>query len=643
MKNILFKASSPFTNFTAMLIGTLYYPNDRRILLLDCEIYEGFRDNLLELGFFDEVCIISETNKTVEHVEKEIDIFLSKRPNIDEYFMNTFSDCYSLMIAYRLFGKAVLHIFPEGSTTIQLEKVLDLIIERSDVTSNDNVRRHFFEKYPMNLDLFDFTWLYDMDIPQGDFRAERRHIDIDKLMNSPQKDRILNGFNQIFQYSNKQEIRICLLDTFLVDADFLEYRREQDIIDVLLSSLSEERLIIKPHPPESMLPYAKWRYKGDNVDILDSIDVPWELIFLNIINEGQKSLKLFTFQLEGTFIMTSVAFMPSVFDLEIISLNKLEKNYMSQYYSVSHDLNYEYFVNALKKKKVRLTMPESIEQLLDICSKISKKCITHHIEEREYPVDYFLRVGNLIADSYIYDELSGFFARAYFSYLKDDIEVIFDIEKDVQLRRITWRPSTANIFTSVENMNVSIIDGGGKRASVLDYDSKLVFLRDGRIDVDLHYIGYCKRIEIKSRLSMYKKFSKMYKSYYEMCWRSSFWEQWCTVIEAKCVEKMSKSGDFELIWIYGHGKIGLTISREFKRNNIEHFFVVSKGTVSVTDIDGTRVLSAKEAYEKKYIPKLIIITPMNDFDEISFSMPYDIKNVRVSLQGFLDILLNKYS
>ena len=112
-KKVLFKSESPFPLFTAIMIGQIAYMDDYKILLVHDDLYCGFNEMIVELGLFEEVIRIDESDRSISKIEKSVNDILEKHSDIDDYFMCVFSDCYSLAFAYALKGKANLHIFPE--------------------------------------------------------------------------------------------------------------------------------------------------------------------------------------------------------------------------------------------------------------------------------------------------------------------------------------------------------------------------------------------------------------------------------------------------------------------------------------------------------------------------------------------------
>ena len=91
MKKILMKAHSPFTIFACAVIGELYYKEDYKILIMGNPVDEGFETRVEESGFFQEVCLFDQREKTIKAIEHTVDRFLVSHLDIDEYFMCVFT------------------------------------------------------------------------------------------------------------------------------------------------------------------------------------------------------------------------------------------------------------------------------------------------------------------------------------------------------------------------------------------------------------------------------------------------------------------------------------------------------------------------------------------------------------------------
>lgn len=641
MRTVLFKASSPFINFTAALISELYYSDAHKILLLNgYNVYDGYEKSAVETGFFDEVYVISHADVSIVHVEQSVEQFLNEHPNIDEYFMNTFSDCYSLMIAYRLLGKAKLHIFPEGSTTVCLEKTLQLIQEQGEITSKDPLRRSFFEKYPIDLSLFDYTWLYDMDIPQGSFRAQKRHININDLFERTDADDVICRMNALFRYSHECNFDICMLDTFEPQDDYLDYEAEKRIIDTMFKSLNGKKILVKPHPPTRTLPYTKFKYQKYDVLIMENVNVPWELMLLNLLRQGKQELTIIALQLEGTYIMTSLAMIPKDFQMNVLILSNLEIPYMSKYLLSSHDLSYDYFIHAVTRSNVKLYMPNDFKELVEAGKKISgqrgyslKSCNFQNI----VPNQYFHKVGNLLTASLLYTDNQQLFAKTFFSFYDDVSELIFEVNKDVDISRLVWRPSVNNIFSSASNMSITIYDDQENMYSysICGAEESLPMNR-GLLSCAIQYAGYCKKILINVELMVYRKFCRIYEEHYERKWQGIFWENWYDIICNDWLNKYIQENHIKNIWLYGWTKISIAIASELNRLSINHLFV-STGGKGVYN-DGRTDISILEACEKYPRPELIVLTPMFAYDEIIYSMPNELETVTVGLDDFIALI-----
>ena len=633
MKRILFKASSPFTNFTAILIGTLYYPNEYKILLLDSVIYEGYEKKIVELELFNEVHVISESNKKIHHVEQQVSHLLQILPDIDEYFMNTFSDCYSILIAYRLLGKATLHVFPEGGTTVWLERVIHLILERGDVASRDPDRNLFFKKYPVDLSFFDYTWMYDLSIPQGSFRAKKRLISIADIINIEDGRTLINKMNDLFRYYSVPKIQCCFMDAYLSKVDNLDIVAEHRILDALFEVIGHEDVVVKPHPPNSMLPYTEYKFQNRPALVLKNANVPWELMLLNILQSGQKELTLIVLQLEGTYVMTSLAMIPSDFQLTIITLNKLEEEFFSEYLATSYALNYDYYNDAINRPNVKVYMPESLNELYEIGQKHKGVDL-----ENYKPSIYFKKVGNLLENSFLYDDNGTFFSEAYYVFLDDTCNIVFNVNKEVSFGQIIWRPSSSDMFISAENIKVTLEkDNDAVEQFEIYRCDEMKRFAEGRLTFDYCFSGYCNRISISASLMVYKKFCNLSKELFDRKWRGTFWERWYDIVTYHMMERFKVALEGGAVWIYGMAKIGKAIAKEFMRWEIEYMYIVSEDWRAERG-DDVRIITDINSSDE--MPAYIVVTPMYDYDYILCTMYERFRKIALSLNAFTDLILS---
>ena len=165
LKTVVFKVNSFFTLYESALIGYMEYRESFKILYLGFNIDDVFRERIINSTLFDEVVCIPQIEKNIETVERRINGFLYSYDNIDDYFMCVFSDGYSIALAHKLQGKAKIHIFPEGSSAINLRNRIDYNINYLYGENRDLIR--VYDEYPIDLSLFDYLWTYDEKMEQG--------------------------------------------------------------------------------------------------------------------------------------------------------------------------------------------------------------------------------------------------------------------------------------------------------------------------------------------------------------------------------------------------------------------------------------------------------------------------------------------
>ncbi len=639
MRTVLFKASSTFINFTAMVMEELYFSECHRILVLSHEIYQGYKEEVVSLGFFDEVHVIYEGDKSLNAVEHTLDNLFDQLPTIDDYFMNTFSDCYSIAIAYKLMGKAKLHLYPEGGSCIRIDKVLEWLMTKSDTYSKDPVRKVFFEKYPLDLSIFDYSWVYDSNTPQGELDDRKRVIEIRELENKNNYGEILKRLNALFKYSSVDDIEVCLLDTFEPQDDAIEYSIEKEILDVLFRKIRHYGFYVKPrYPGARMLPYAKFKYGEYGVKVLDAADVPWELIFLNILASKSRELTIITLQLEGTYIMTSLAMVPTDFQLNIVTLNKIEFPYYNKYFKASYDLNYEYFSQAIKKENVKTIMPEDINALAKIDLFSGEISNSSSLNDIKLPPEsrYFSRMGNLVTESVLFDEDITFIAKSYINFIEDSISVCFEIDRTVESNKLIWKPSANGIFTRIENIKAVLYDSNGieHEYSLGDKD-----IQDGEIRFETAHSGLCKKLVITGNAFIYKKVCNLYDEFYILKWQEAFWRK-MYVLKDK-LESLKKSKfveSNEMVWIYGWTDMGIKLGNLLKDIGVQVVYVSTYGNEGY--YDGRSDITIAQASELYGFPNRIVVIPLRSYEVIMTSLKNEYKNVALKVETFLNMMMS---
>lgn len=590
---------------------------------------EGFEMRIGETGFFQEVCLFDQRVKSIECIEHTVDGFLSNHTNINEYFMCVFSDGYSIMIAHRLFGKARLHIFPEGCAALKLKDRISLVF--NEVYGKDKLLRDFFYKYKIDLGLFSDTWVFDLGIDQGKFNAKKRLIEVRKIFEV--ENNIIERLNILYEYESKGNRDFFILDDVLVASDLLEGEAERKIYDVLFEFLNEKKVIVKPHPGQSVL-LSEFRFQKYNVEFYENPDVPWEIILINLIKGKAENGIVIISPLLATSVMSTISFFSGFIPITIISLHMLEKKYFGAYIKKAVELNGDYYEKvAVNDSNVKLFIPENFKELKKCCESINgENKEREQYDELGEVSEYFFRVGNMISKATVFSLDGQFYVNSYFYFLQYNSEIHFHINKHIDIDEFVWRPSECNIFVAVSGVTVEIENDQGKREKyIVTDDLTNQFLDGGRIICKVKYRGYCKVLHIRGHFMVQHKYCALNWLYNDCKWRKRFWECWYEIEKNGLLEKFIKENTVENIWILGYGKIGQAINDGLKFNGVKTKFTASK----TGKFKGEEISAVEQICKKEKLPDMMIITPMTDYDMIYFKLQKKLRSITVGLDEFI--------
>lgn len=624
------KAHSPFTIFTCALIGEIYYKEDYRILIMGNPVDEDFENRVKDSDFFQEICLFDQREKTIRRIENTVDSFLSNHKDIDEYFMCVFSDGYSIMLAHRLLGKAKINIFPEGCAALRLKERIGLVF--NEVYGKDRMLKEFFQKYKIEFDLFSKTWVFDLEIEQGDLGVEKKIIDVRRILKNKKKNKIVDRLNILYGYRPGRDYSIFFLDDTLAASDLLDGEAEIKIFDVLFSGLKKKKILVKGHPGQDFL-MEKLRFEKYGVDFYENSNMPWEIMLLNILKDNREGITIIT-SLLATSVMSTINLLSGTTPVTIISLQQLEMNYFADYIQKAIQLNGNYYEDAiLKNKNIHLFTPGNLEELekyfkikSDETNKMTKK------NKSDQPSDYFFRTGNMISKATAFSMDGQFYVKSAFYFLKYQSEIVFCVEKDIDIKEFIWSPSECNLFSAVNGVAVEIEnDYGIKQMYMLGDSRKNDFLDDGKFVCKVRYKGYCKNIYIKAHLMVEHKYCALNWLYNDCKWREEFWKNWFKIEKRNLLKKYIDKKNIKSVWIFGNGEIGQAINDSFEFNNVKTKFTASKTSC----FKGIKAVAIEEAYKTEILPDIMIITPMNDFDLIYFKLEADLKSVAIGLNKFI--------
>lgn len=627
MKKILMKAHSPFTIFTCAVIGELYYKEDYKILIMGNPVDREFEKRVKKSGFFQEVCLFDQREKTIKCIEDTVDSFLLNHPDIAEYFMCVFSDGYSIVLAHKLRKNTKINIFPEGCAALRLKERVALVF--NEVYGKDRLLREVFQKYKIDFNLFSNTWVFDSEIEQGELGADKKTIEIRRLLNDNGGNQIVERLNTLYGYKPNGDYDIFVLDDALAASDLLDGEAEMKIFDVLFGNLKRKKILIKGHPGQDLI-VSKLRFEKYGVDFFENSDIPWEIMLINLMKNHKGSITIIS-PLLATSVMSTISLFSYIIPITIISLHILENQFFGDYIKKALQLNGNYYENAvLNNKNIRILIPHNLNELKTYCKGINGEIseTKKHFELGE-PSDYFFRTGNMLSKTVAFSADGQFYIDSAFYFLHYISEIIFPVEKSIDITEFIWRPSKCNLFSAVSGLTVEIENRQGKRSKyILGEFRTNQFLDDGKIVCGVKYKGYCKKIYVKGHLMVEHKYCSLNWLYHDCKWRGNFWEQWYEIEQKKLLRNYVEKHALKDAWIFGNGKIGRTIS-----DCMEFYSVKTKFITSTT-------IESEVVYRVEQLPDIMIITPMNDYDLIYFRLPDNLKSITVRLEQFVSEIVN---
>lgn len=640
---VVFKAHSPYTTLIAAIIGELYYKNAKRVLLTQYIINADFQERMKRSKLFDECYRFIETEKSIAGVEQQVDSFLVRYPDIDVFFMCVFSDRFGPLLAHKLNGKAKLCIFPEGASCINLKKSIDYAFQYR--YGKYDYIRDFYEKFPIQIDMFHEIWLYSDDIPREGIPAQFKEIEISRLT---QNDRyIVKKLNILFDFHN---IELCdfdaiILDNYLSEEDRLDLQVEKMVLEKLFQSLSGRKVIIKMHPGQDGT-YAAMRFSeaicaGSAITIFKDTEIPWELIYLNsLIENAGKKITVILYQL-ATSTLSIMNMVKQRHAVNVLYLGDFFRPYLIELMKESLDMEEDYFLSAIHRRhNIDLFAPQNFKQLAEDCEIIFgcaalKEKSLSELESNEIYSNYFFKAGNLFTKTYLYEMGSYQMYSASFEFLDEVSQIIFPIHSNVNYSAFQWWPSDAKIFSCFDSLRIFVEDGSGENILIhTSEDTGRIYLDDkGCTCLNVSYCGYCARLIIQVRLHTRETYVPMAKLYRDAEWRADFWESW-NDIQGK-LQSGAKINGIKKVWIFGDAKIGMVIRESLNEAQIKTAFIATKGKVLPTH----RVYGLDMLPIEKGEPDYIVITPMYDYISIYYSIPANLREKTLSLRDFTSRIL----
>lgn len=645
---IVFKAHSPYTTLIAAIIGELYYKDAKKILLTNYIINESLQERILKSGFFDESYRFIETETSIYGVEQQVDAFLERYPDIDIFFMCVFSDRFGNLLAHRLCGQAKLCIFPEGASCIDLRGVIEFAFKYR--YGKYDYIRDFYQIYPIQLEMFDEIWLYSEDIPHDGIAAQFRKIELNRLVED--QTYVVDKLNILFNFLDLEwcDYDIFFLDNYLSEEDRMELRTEIQVLQEIFCGFSGKKIMIKSHPGQDkmfeMMKFSKATDSGFAI-FCDS-EVPWELIYCNaVIRNSAKKITVILLQMDSsTLSMMNIT--QKKHAINILFLGGIIKPYVIDMMKQSFTMKERYLISAIGERgNIDLFYPKNLEQLHIDCERIVGisnfgRENTPKYDAECVSMDQFRRTGNLFTKSYLHEEVRDQLYSAYFEFLDEVSQVIFLINDTVDLNKMRWWPSKANLFASFDTTKVYVEGADSERKLIYQSDSgdptnapRTHLDSNGCTCFHIQYHGYCKKLIIHARLHVRETYVPLAQLYSDMKWRAEFWEGWNDIQREHKLQSFVETNEIKNVWIFGDAKIGKVLKEGLEAANVNITYIASKGKVLHTH----KVYGLDEIPENNGIPDFIIITPMYDYVSIYHSLPIHLRERVLSLREFISRVL----
>ncbi len=635
-QTVVFRCHTPFTIFTASIIGEIYYKDDNRVLLTSYGKNTGFYDRIVCSGLFEEVYSFKEDSPFVEDVEKEVSEFLEKYPRIDVFFTYLFSDRYSALIAHKVANKAKVCIMPEGSSVINFKERMEMLYQ--EAYGKIRQLKIFYEKYPLDLQLFSELWLYDEKMVDGELPLRTKEILFSQLET---KDRLslTKKMNILFDYQEDDLglYDIIYLDDNLSERGWMYTEYERLLLEYFFHQTEEKKILVKPHPGQD-ISYEEQKFNYPNATIFSRPDIPWELLYINAMNANRENSVVIVSMWMSTAIYSSLKLTGDHNRVIVLSFVKMGNLYYNDLLEKSNELSSIYYEKIEDYfHNVRLLLPKDEDELfkaIEECFGIKANArVCLETVKNEHAVNYFKRVGNLFEHSFLIGENNIY--KACYNYLGDICEAVFMINSFINFREFSWIPSLKNLYSSIKQMKIIVVDDSLREYQVYEASDLPILLTDtNEIKINMESQHYCRMIKIVFRGDIRNNFSQLANQNFDLAWRKDFWERWLEIVLQQKVGKAIEQKQLKNVAIYGCGKIGKKIYTEFvKYDLIPKMYEAKKKTIDGIDVYGLDNLS-----EETQVPDIFIVTPMNEYYQIQYAFPRRIRDKAISLETFLSFL-----
>lgn len=599
-RKVVFVAHTPFSLLMAIIIAIVKYGECERVLLSANEIISDNR--ILESGVFSRIHHIDSTVKSIEGIEKQVDSFLEKEKNISELFVCVFSDRFSTLLVHKLHRKAEINIYPEGSSNAFLDRKIKIVF--SDALGKYEYIRKFYEKYPIDFSYYNRTWIIDEKIEQGEIKATREIIPFKQI-----SDELLLKLNYIFNLDDSllYDCSYYYLDDGCIYKHRLDALRNGDIMVCLSEILGARKMIVKPHPAQRS-DYLRNYFKGENFVFWDNVDVPWELVILNINKRKNDKITIIT-QFPDTALLSSM-YIKGDYILECISLMKLLEDYIADYTRKMININIAAYESAREyRDDIIWHEPDNIIDFYKIFHQEPGK--KQKISENKL----FKQVGNLITDTYLV--INGKCFPGQIVFYDEMVSTDFYITCSDEIKSIDWIPSKEKLFASINGLSIKAIMED-ETYVMLEKDKNLIVPRDGIIRLDSKCCGKLQKLVFSFGYCVREPFVLYAKKYENAVMVRDFYEKWFDICEENLIKKYIIYNNIKTFYIDGNNKISEIIKESVEKCGVQIVNNPNQADVEVF-IDDMKLLLAnrqKALALNQFLDLLMEVKSENSIDSM---------------------------
>lgn len=405
--NVCFACVTNYNIFVSYLLSRTIYKKDEKVMIIhnSLENAELTYIRLKELDLYDKVIMIDEKFDSPVFIQNQVSKIDYETFDILHFF--SWGTRYSCELFNKLKENTEIILTEEGILTSTVSEAYDDFIKNNIVDIK------------IDLNKIDKIYLFNKNLYNS--RLNRPLVNIDLISYLEDKS-ILKMFckelNYIFNY-NYQEITnsdILFFDQYLSLQRLISDNDEVFILHMISKCLSNYKLTVKNHPRESIDKYSNLNFK-----LFKHTYVPWEVVKLNSILEGNDKPSIYMTYNSTALINNNILFSKFGSGDKLIFLHRIMKNYLLEQLNVyEYNSNLNIFESYLQKymneyKRENIFIPETFTDLGIILNKILSKdasefidndvenYFTSIIEEKKEEIRWLRKYKNLEKKFFIQD------------------------------------------------------------------------------------------------------------------------------------------------------------------------------------------------------------------------------------------------